>query len=112
MGLKPVAVTIHLLTLRGYLMQRELANGLGRLACTEDECWLHVAETTDTANKRKFEALLKCRRSLNTEGLWVVKGHDSTHTTYHATFDEIESASTIVEAVRRILDTPILYPQR
>jgi hypothetical protein len=39
---KPVAVTIELVSLKGYLMEQQLITGLSKLVCTEEECMLRV----------------------------------------------------------------------
>jgi len=107
--LQPVTVTIHLLTMRGYLMQQELVESLQNLTCTECECLLHVEEVV-----KGFEIFLRCRRTLEPEVPWVVENDDQypNHTTYRAAFKETVSAAEIVMAIRRLLGTPLLMIYR
>jgi hypothetical protein len=113
MQLKPVTFTVHLLTMRGYLMQEELVTALKHLACTEEDCFLHVAETGREPQSLKtgFEVRLRCRRTLQLQEPWVIEGDDHypDHTTYRAQFEAVESITQIVGAIRRLLDTPLLH---
>ena len=112
--LKPVNLTVHLLTMRGYLIQQELLSALRHLACTEDECIVHVAEIEHPIEKLRsggFEICLRCRRTLEAESTWLVENDARypNHTTYRTVFDETAPIAEIARAIRRILDTPPLY---
>ena len=113
--MKPVALTIHLLTMRGYVMQQELVKALRHLACTEDECFLHMSEIQHPTNGAHggFEVRLHCRRTLHAESPWTPERDERypEHKTYHAVFDGTETLSGIVGAIRQILDTPLIFIQ-
>ena len=99
---RSVAVTVHLSTIRGFLMGPQLSAALGKLACTEEDCSLQLTETP----KGNIEVFLKCRRLLHQNGRWrLVADDDAERRTYHAVFEN-ESATVIVEAINRILDVP------
>jgi hypothetical protein len=101
MDRSPVIVTMHLLTLRGFVMQRELMTGMASLACTDERCSLHVAET-----RAGIEVFLMCRRSLLTDERWILDPDtEGDRNTYHAVF-AAESPDAIIAAIRHILDVP------
>lgn len=102
MGHNPVAVKVHLLSLKGFSMQPVLIPGLATLSCQDDECSLHVNETEAGG----FEVSLLCRKSVARESRWRVDdGPEPGKYRYHAVF-ETEPASAIVEAVKNILELP------
>ena len=111
-SLKPIELSVHLLTIRGYLMQHELVDALQQLCCTEDQCVLQVNEVMGGLHtETSFEVLLYCRRTLQAAPPWSIEwDHDQypEHTVYRAQFNESWSVTEIAEAIRGILDTPLV----
>ena len=112
-SLKPIELSVHLLTMRGYVMQHELVIALRQLCCTEDQCVLQVNEVMTSADaETSFEVFLYCRRTLQAPAPpWSIEwDHDEypEHTVYRARFNESWSVTEIAEAIRGILDTPLI----
>jgi len=105
---KPVAASIYLQTVNGYLMEPALTTGISRLACTEDDCRLHIAEKKNSGTlwATSFEVWLQCRRSLKCNAPWTVEDRSPGQTTYRATFDEIKDGASLVDAIKQMLATP------
>jgi len=102
MGRNPVAVTVHLLSRKGFTIQPVLLPGLATLTCQDPECSLRVNETEAGG----FEVSLVCRKSVHRESRWHMdQGPEPGRYTYNAVF-ETEPASAIVEAVKHILELP------
>jgi hypothetical protein len=103
MGRRPVTLVMHLMTKPGADKRPELAIGLGRLSCPEDEdCSLHVTESSERAG---IAVILRRQKLTDTEHPWIARDHDPEGKAYryHATF-ETESATEIVNSVKRMLE--------
>jgi hypothetical protein len=115
--LRPIELSVHLLTMRGYVMQHELVSALRQLCCTSDQCVLQVSEILEdeALTQTSFEVCLYCRRALQAaEPPWTVESHHDEypeHTLYRARFNDSWSVPEIVEAIRAILDTPLVQIQ-
>lgn len=88
-------VTMHLLTIRGFVLQPEVLAGLAGVPCSEGEFSLHLSET-----RTGIAAFLRCQRPLQMESRWVEE-HDPGLGRYtYCTVFETESAPEIVQAIR------------
>src|SRR5678816_4898755 len=113
-SVKPVALKIHLLTMRGYGMEREFVKALQHLSCTEDDCVLNLSVLENPGNifnAGGFDVRLHCRRTLKVGAPWTMKLDERypNQKTYHAVFDSAASAREIITAIKQLLDTPLLH---
>jgi len=97
-------VTMHALTLRGFVMQPELLTGLSNLAWVGRGATLHLSET-----RTGIVASVRCRSAIqqaDADDRWTTV-HDTArgHFTYCRVF-EIESAPEIIGIIRQLVDRP------
>jgi len=94
-----LSVTMHLLTIRGFVMKPEVMAGLAGVACPEGEYSLHLNET-----HTGIAAFLRCRKPLQIDARWAEE-HDPAVGRYtYCTVFETESAPEIVDAIRRSVE--------
>lgn len=99
-------VTMHALTLRGFVMQPELITGLSDLTLLGEGSALHLSET-----RTAIVASLRCQSAVQVDDRWSVE-YDAARGkfTYSATF-EVESAPEIVSTIRRLVERSVSIPR-
>lgn len=99
-------VTMHALTLRGFVMQPELLTGLSNLALLGEGSALHLGET-----RTGIVAFLRCQNAMQVDDRWSVEYDDARGKfTYSAKF-EVESAPEIVSTIRRLVESSATIPR-
>ena len=105
MSRRPVTLTMHLQSRKGFLLERELTACLAKLICPEDEeCSVQVTED----EKAGIAIALKLQRARPVSERWKLN-HDGEAGwyTYESTFED-DSPTSIVDELRRILDMPFI----
>jgi len=98
----PVALSVRLSTIKGFVKQPELIKGLKKLTCSAEGCALDVTENEAGG----FVVSLDCPKSMQAEDPWSVEpatGKD--RYTYRAVF-ETESTHSMIESIERMLQKP------
>jgi hypothetical protein len=101
MNPRPIPVTMHLLTIRGFVLQPELMTTLAGVSCAEGEYSLHLSET-----RTGIAAYLRCRNSIQLEERWTVEHDPKAGRFTYSTVFEAESVPQIVEAIRSVVAGP------
>jgi hypothetical protein len=104
MNPEPVPVTMHALTLRGFVMQPELLTGLASLTWLGRGASLHLSET-----RTGITAFLRCPKAIQSDDRWTAVYDASREKfTYCAVF-ESESAPEIIGVIKNLVDRPAVF---
>jgi len=98
----PVALSIRLSTMKGFVKEPELMKGLKKLMCSAEGCSLEVTENDDGG----FVVSLDCPKSMLAEDPWSVEHVPGKgHYIYRAVFGT-ESTNLMIESIERMLSMP------
>ena len=95
-------VTMHALTLRGFVMQPELLTGLSSLACIGKGATLHLSET-----RTGLVACLRSADAIPADDRWTAVYDNSRRCFTYCTVFEMESVPEIVGIITRLFDRPL-----
>src|SRR6188508_379598 len=103
---EPMPVTMHALTLRGFVMQPELLTGLAQLTLPGSGSSLHISET-----RTGIMAFLRCPKAIQSDDRWTAVYDAGRAKFTYCTVFESESVPEIIGIIRNLVDRPDMFSE-